>query len=60
MLKTILAILGIGLFALSVVMLRNGNYPTSGLMVLSVGTIMLLVAAVLKTRKVRNRKKENA
>lgn len=61
MIKATLAILGIIIVGLSVVMLRNGNYPTSGLMLLSVGIIMLLVSVVLRGKKInKDRKNQNS
>ena len=60
MTKVILFIIGIAIEILAIIVLRNGNWPTSGLMMLSVGIVILLVAVVLKFRKVRDNKRAKA
>ncbi len=51
-----MSILGAILLLIAVFVLKQGEYPTSGLMILSVGVIMLIVAVVLKFKKVKNSK----
>ena len=50
MTKIIVSILGVASIITAVLVLRAGNYPTSGLMLLSLGIITLIVAIALKSK----------
>ena len=53
MAKGIMFFLGIVILAVSIIILRTTDYGTSGLMLLSVGVVIMIIASVLKFRKAR-------
>ncbi len=58
MVKGIMFVAGILILIISFIILRMTDYGTSGLMLLSVGVVIMIIASVLKFRKVRKAKQE--
>jgi tellurite resistance protein TehA-like permease len=53
--KPVMFIIGGASFAAAIFVLDQGEYPTSGLMLLSFGIVTLLVASVLKYKNFKKR-----
>jgi uncharacterized membrane protein len=51
MIKSIFLFLGVSLITLAIILLKNGNFPTSGLMLLTVGILIILTVSTIKFNK---------